>query len=258
MQTLTSARNPLLKEVRKAVLRGTPTGAGFCVAESLHLLDEALRSESEIQAVIVSETARAAVEGRSLQQRVLVLPEELFQTLAATEASQGVITLVRAPQWALHDILVPGCLAVVLDGIQDPGNAGAVIRSAEAFGATGVVFLKGTVSPFNPKAIRASAGSLFRVPVIAGVESEAAADALKRIKIKMYALMPKGDLALSACDLSKDCALIAGSEGHGVSEPLARFAEPVRIPTAAVESLNVALAAGIALYEARRQRGGGT
>ena len=258
MQTLTSARNPLLKEVRKAVLRGTITASGFCVAESLHLLEEALRSECEIQAVIVSEPARAAVEGRSIQERVLVLPDELFQTLAATETSQGVITLVRAPQWALHDVLVPGCITVILDGIQDPGNAGAVIRSAEAFGATGVVFLKGTVSPFNPKAIRASAGSLFRVPVIAGVDSEAAADALKRIKIKAYALMPKGAVELSACDLSKDCAVIAGSEGHGVSEPFARFAESVRIPTAAVESLNVALAAGIALYEARRQRGGGT
>ena len=258
MQTLTSSRNPLLKEVRKAVVRGTTTGGGFCVAESLHLLEEAVRSDCEIQAVIVAEAARAAVENRSTQLRILVLPDELFQTLVTTETSQGVITLVRAPQWALHDILVPGCLAVILDGIQDPGNAGAVIRSAEAFGATGVVFLKGAVSPFNPKAIRASAGSLFRVPVIAGVESEAAADALKRIKIKAYALMPKGAIDLSACDLRKDCAVIAGSEAHGVSEPFTRFATQVRIPTATVESLNVALAAGIALYEARRQRGGGT
>ena len=254
MQSLTSARNPLLKEVRKAVLRGTTTDSGFCVAEGLHLLNEALRSECEIQAVIVSETARAAVEEGPVPARVLTVPDQLFQTLASTESSQGVIALVRPPRWTLQDIFRPPALAVILDGVQDPGNAGAIVRSAEAFDATGVVFLKGTVSPFNPKAIRASAGSLFRAPLVAGVEPETILDALERNKMKVYALMPKGAVDLSACDLRRDCALIAGGEARGVSERLAEMATPVRIPAANVESLNVALATGIALYEARRQR----
>ena len=258
MQSLTSARNPLLKEVRKAVLNGTTTESGFCVAESLHLLDEALRGDCEIQAVIVSEGARAGVEDRSIRSRTLVVPEQLFQTLASTETSQGVIALVRPPRWTLQDIFRRPALAVILDGVQDPGNAGAIVRSVEAFGATGVVFLKGTVNPFNPKAIRASAGSLFRVPLVAAVEPGTILDAIERVKMKVYALMPKGAADLTACDLRRDCALIAGSEARGVGERLAEIAIPIRIPTAHVESLNVALAAGIALYEARRQRTGGT
>ena len=256
MQSLTSARNPLLKEVRKAVLHGTTTDSGFCVAESLHLLDEALRSDCEIQAVIVSEGARAAVEDRSVHTRILALPDQLFRTLASTENSQGVIALVRPPRWTLEDIFRLPVLAVILDGVQDPGNAGAIIRSAEAFDATGVVFLKGTVNPYNPKAIRASAGSLFRVPLAAGVEPPTILDALEKNKIEVYALMPKGAVDLGACDLRRDCALIAGSEARGVGERLARIAIPVRIPAVKVESLNVALATGIALYEARRQRTG--
>jgi TrmH family RNA methyltransferase len=257
MPTLTSARNPLLKEVRKAILRGTTTVDGFAVAESFHLLEEALRSDCEIGAMFAAESVKSAVErhvGGLKKIRVMVLPDELFRTISATEASQGVITLVRPPAWTLEQIFRGHSLAVILDGIQDPGNAGTIVRAAEAFGATGVVFLKGSVSPYNPKSLRASAGSIFRVPLVAAMEERLWMAAAEQRKLEMFALMPQAAVELGECNFSGKCAIIVGSEGRGVSERLRAKAAGVRIPTVGVESLNAALAAGFTLYAARKQR----
>lgn len=257
MPILTSARNPLIKEVRRAILKGTTTTDGLCVAESFHLLEEALRSDCRVEAIFASESVRTAVEThvRGLRQTsVFVLPDALFQSISATESSQGVMALVRPPQWTLDQLFRGQALVVILDGVQDPGNAGALIRAAEAFGATGLACVKGTVSPYNPKSIRASAGSIFRVPAVASIDERLLLTAIEQRKMEMYALMPKGVLELGECDLTRKCALIVGSEGHGVNERLRAKAIDVRIPTLRVESLNAAMAGGIALYQARKQR----
>jgi TrmH family RNA methyltransferase len=145
-----------------------------------------------------------------------------------------------------------------LDGLQDPGNTGAIVRAAEAFGATGAIFLKGTVSPYNPKAVRASAGSLFRLPVLHGMDAECARRALAENCVRLFAAVPahpSGSARLIGdADLTSGCALIIGNEARGVSPELRSVAEQVSIPTVGVESLNAAMAAGILLYEARRQR----
>ena len=257
MQVLTSPRNPLVKEVRKAILRGGLTDDGLCVAEGFHLLDEALRGDCEISSVFALESVRAAVEDRvkGLQAtRVIALPDELFHSISSTETSQGVIALVRPPAWTLDQLFRGQSLVMVLDGVQDPGNSGTIVRSAEAFGATGVVFLKGSVSPYNPKCLRASAGSAFRVPMVTGLEERLLLAALDERRIETYALAPDGALDISQCHFERCCALIVGNEGRGVSDALRSKATGVRIPTVAVESLNAAMAAGIALYVARQAR----
>jgi TrmH family RNA methyltransferase len=259
--TVSSAANPLLKEVRRAVARGSLTEGGWCVAESFHLLEEALRSGNQVRTVLAAESARAAVValGRRLAGvKVAVLPDALFAGIAATETSQGVMALVQPRQWTLEQLFHGSALVVVLDGVQDPGNAGAIVRAAEAFGGTGVLFLKGTASPHNPKTLRASAGSLFRVPYLHGIDPAAARAALEQNRIALFAAMPAASAAsarpLAATDLSGRCALIIGNEAHGVSAVWRAAAAPVSIPTVGVESLNAAMAAGILLYEARRQR----
>src|SRR6185436_4205545 len=132
------------------------------------LLDEAVRSRIEIHAVILAESA-GEIPGVG-DTRVVRVLDSLFQKLASTESPQGVLALVRLPVWTEEDLLKETRpLVVVLDGLQDPGNAGAILRTAEAFGATGAVFLKGKVSVSNPKCLRASAGSAFRVPVAAEI-----------------------------------------------------------------------------------------
>jgi RNA methyltransferase, TrmH family len=257
MPTLFSARNPLLKDVRKAIERGTVTDDGLAVAESFHLLEEALRSDCEIPAVFAAESVRSAVEShvRGLKKtRVNILPDDVFRGISATESSQGVMALVRPPGWRVEQLFRGHSLAVALDGVQDPGNAGAVVRAAEAFGATGVAFLKGSVSPYNPKCLRASAGSTFRVPVVAALEDQLFLAAAEQRKVALFALMPKGAANVGEVALNEKCAIIVGSEGRGVSERLRDKATPIRIPTVGVESLNAALAAGIALFVARKQR----
>lgn len=257
MQLVTSPRNPLLKEVRKAVLRGSLTEDGLCVAEGFHLLEEALRSDCAVPTIFAAESVSSAVNRHVVglkQTRVVTLPDELLDSVSGTETSQGVIALVRPPAWTLEQLFRGQSLVVVLDGIQDPGNAGTILRSAEAFGATGVALLKGSVNPYNSKCLRASAGSVFRVPLAAGLEEGLLLAGLKQRKIEIYALMPGGHLDVAQADFNKPSALIVGSEGRGVGERLHGQSTDVRIPTVGVESLNAALAAGIVLYEARRQR----
>ena len=177
--------------------------------------------------------------------RVVRVLDGLFNKLASTESPQGVLALVRMPAWIPADLMRGTPLAVVLDGVQDPGNAGAILRTAEAFGATGAVFLKGTVSPSNPKCLRASAGSAFRLPIVTEIPPG----------LKLYAANPRATRGVAEADFTAPCAIIIGAEGRGVGPELAARATGLKIPTTGVESLNAAVAAGILLYEARRQRG---
>ena len=258
VEFLTSNRNPLLKDIRRAIIRGSLTESGSAVAETFHLLEEALKSECQIEAVITAESVRKMVEthiGGLRNVRLIVVPDGLFEELSATETSQGVMALVRMPTWTIDQLLRGQALLVVLDGLQDPGNAGTIARTAEAFGASGVLFLKGTVSPFNAKTLRASAGSLFRVPFMAGLDTEIALAALKQRKIDLYAAMPKAAKRIDQVDFTRRAAIIVGSEGRGVSRILEHASTELAIPTTSVESLNAAVAAGVLLYEARRQRG---
>ena len=254
---LTSTKNPLLKDVRRAIGRGGLTSDGNCIAESIHLLEEAIRSKCVIETVIASESAYAAVVHRVEGLRgvyVVRVPDTLYEEISATESAQGVMALVKPPAWQFDQLLRGNPLLVILDGIQDPGNAGAILRAAEAFGATGVIFVKGSVNPYNPKAIRASAGSLFRVPLVAGLDARLVAATLSDHNVALYAAMPRADVSLTNTDLSQPCAVVIGSEGRGVSASIQDAAKGLRIPTSDVESLNAAVAAGILLDECWRQR----
>ncbi|MDR3700763.1 MAG: RNA methyltransferase [Candidatus Sulfopaludibacter sp.] len=260
-ETITSAANPLLKDVRRAIARGGLTEQGWCVAESFHLLEEALRSDCVVRMVLAADSVRSAAEAhvrRLPGVKVVVLPDSLMQSISGTETSQGVMALVQPPEWKLEQLFRGSSLVVVLDGLQDPGNAGAIVRVAEAFGATGALFLKGTVSPFNAKTLRASAGSLFRVPYLHGLDASLARAALQQNRVALYAAVPASNgapaRALSDVDLTAKCGLIIGNEARGVSGDLRSAALDLSIPTVGVESLNAAVAAGIILYEARRQR----
>lgn len=254
---IASIRNPLVREIRRALAKGTLTEDGCAVAETFHLLEEALRSDCEVPAVLAAESVRGAVERhiRNLQGiRFAVLSDDVFAALGSTETSQGVIALVR-PRQATFDHLLRGrTLLVVLDGVQDPGNAGTIVRSAEAFGATGALFLKGSVSPYNAKTLRASAGSLFRLPAVSGMAADLARAALMQARLDIYTAMPDAARQLQDVDFRRKCAIVVGSEGQGVSPMMRGIAGDITIPTSGVESLNAAVAASIILYEANRQR----
>ena len=256
-EAVTSPANPLLKEIRRAIARGARTSDGFCVAETFHLLEEALGSGCDISAALAAESVQSTVEAllrKRPETRLVVLADALFRSLSDTEAAQGVMALVRPPEWELERLFTGQPLVVVLDGVQDPGNAGAIVRTTEAFGATGLMFLKGSVSPYNPKAVRASAGSIFRVPLVTGLDAATARAALEGHGLDVYAAAPSASKGLDEAGLTRGCAFVIGSEGRGVSPEWSAGASGLRIPTRGVESLNAAAAAAILLYEARRQR----
>lgn len=262
-ELVTSPANPLLKDVRKAISRGGLTSSGWCVAETFHLLVEALRSNCRVRAVIAGEGVRAMVETHLESHdvswnniRMAIVPDKLLDA-----ASQGVVALVEPPEWTVEQTLCSrtlalGALVLIVDGVQDPGNLGTILRSAEAFGASGVMMLKGTVSPFNAKAVRASAGSVFRVPWVQGLDERTAIDGVRGSGADLYAAVPNGGQSAYDADLGRPCAMVIGSEGHGVSAAMRDAARALSIPTIGVESLNAAVSAAVLLYEARRQRNG--
>ena len=183
-----------------------------------------------------------------------------FSTSAlATETPQPIAALVQPPQWSWEQLLVQGQkktpLILVLAGLQDPGNLGSILRSAEAFGATGIVALTGTVSAWNPKAVRASAGSVFRVPLIA-TSVEECIPRLHRAEATIFATGSRAAKEAHQANLAGPVALIIGNEGNGVPGALgARADVTITIPCPGpVESLNAAVAASVLLYEAARQR----
>ncbi len=227
---IASAQNPLLKRIRRALERGELTEDGLCVLEGRHLAEEARRSPVEIE--------RTLEEGRD------VSPEAL-RRIATTETSPGVLTLVRLRRWLSGDLTRHPALCVVLDGVQDPGNAGTIARSAEAFGATGLLFRPGSVSPYHSKVMRAAAGSLLRLPFVQGGELPA---------VTLYAADAHRGEDIRRVDFRQPCAIVVGSEARGISAEVAAVAVPIRIPTRKVESLNAAMAATLILWEAWRVR----
>ena len=254
---ITSPKNSLLQAVRRAASRGVPGKEGWIVAEGPHLLDEALRGAWPIHSIVA--TASASEKWAALiyqsQAPTTLVDDHAFAATASTETAQGILLLLypRVCQWA--DLLGGERLVVVLDELQDPGNAGAIIRSAEAFGAGGVVLSKGSVQIANGKLIRAAAGSLFRLPVLSGVPAAGAIAEFAAAQFSVYGLAAGARQSIAAADLRRPCAIFVGNEGAGLSAPVLAAAQLLSIPTRGVESLNAAIACSIALYEARRQRG---
>src|SRR5580704_10948342 len=172
LRRIEGRHNPLLKQLRQAFSRAQRTAEGDCAIEGLRMIEEAIRSGLRFRAVFFRESAQDRAE-RLLPQigaqvETLLLPDKLFDTLVPSESPQGVAALVRLKEFSLDDVterLQVGPI-VVLAGLQDPGNLGTILRSSEAFGSAGIVLGEGTVSPFNSKVVRASAGSVFRLPVI--------------------------------------------------------------------------------------------
>jgi TrmH family RNA methyltransferase len=260
LRPVSSRQNALLKELRRAFARAEPTDDGYIAAEGVHLLEEAIRSGLQVKAVLFSESARNRAQ-RLLPQlaadvETLVVADDVFSSAVTTETPQGVAALVKLKSHSLEEVTRAGdWLAVFCVGVQDPGNLGTVIRSAEAFGASCVLLGEGTVSPFNSKVVRAAAGSLFRVPVFR-TDFASAREQLHAAGAKLLATSSHHGTALSEAKLGGKLVVVIGSEGAGLSRELLRqMDEVVTIPhSPKVESLNAAMAASVVLYEAARQR----
>jgi TrmH family RNA methyltransferase len=260
LKRVTSRQNSRVKALRQAFHDATPNHAGEVAIEGLHLLEEAIRSGLRLQSVFLSESAlpraHKLLPQLSVHTEALLLPDDAFSSAVPTETPQGIAALVKIRQFALENLLQPEpALVVIAAGLQDPGNLGTIARSAEAFGATGVLFGERTVSPWNWKALRASAGSLFRLPGLK-IELSKAVTEIKNRGVRLLATSSHKGTLISQTDLSVPVALIVGNEGAGLPrDVLAQADEVVAIPhSRKVESLNAGIAASVILYEAARQR----
>ncbi|HEX5484004.1 MAG TPA: RNA methyltransferase [Terriglobia bacterium] len=270
IREITSRANPLLKVFRGALATGV-TREGWLAAEGPLLLEEALKSGSTgrgrisasgaVRSVIVARGAAdkfaGLLESLPADTELTQVPDSLFQTLAQTASPQGIAALVEVQPPEFDAVIrQANVLMAVICGLQDPGNLGTILRAAEAFGADAVITLKSTVSPFNPKVVRACGGAIFRLPLFIGIEAGRLLARLHEKKIQIIAMDRRSPPPLSAADLRGSLAFLIGNEAAGLPGKMIQSADlTLSIPIRpGVDSINAAMAAGIFLYEAARQR----
>lgn len=263
IRSITSRDNSLLRLAR-AVRDGKD--ADYVFIEGLRLCEEALRSSLEIEAVIASEELlgkeRAAVAIEELSReshRTASVSEKLLESISYTKTPQGIVVLARRPESSeerLSARIDANSLLVVLHQINNPVNVGAILRTAEAAGAGGVITTRNTSDPFSPKSLRGAMGSAFRLPIWSGPTYDEMIEWGRARGIATICADADAPLAHTDFDWTRAVALVLGPESTGfTADEMESATQIVRIPMhGAVESLNVSVAAGILLFEAARQR----
>lgn len=268
VREIASPTNALLKVFRRALADGV-TREGWLAVEGPHLVEEALaagesaaRGSVIVQSVLVARGVapkfRPLLERLPKHAEVTEVPDQLFDSVAQTETPQGIAALVELPPPNIDAAFAgPGALILVACGLQDPGNLGTMARSAQALGGSALVTLPATVSPFNPKAVRSSAGAIFRLPVFRNVELAALVEHAESAGVALMAADRHAPAVVADVDLGGPVAFLIGQEAAGLPEEIAcQAVARVRVPIrAGTDSLNAATAASILLYEAARQRG---
>jgi TrmH family RNA methyltransferase len=265
IREVTSSNNALVKAFRRALADGV-TREGWLAVEGPRSVEEALKAYGSGSAVTIHSVLVSRSGAERFKSMLALLPhaaeiaqvaDRLFQNAAQTETPQGIAALVELPQPDFEEILARrNLLLLVACGLQDPGNLGTIMRSAEALGSTALVTLRATVSPFNPKTIRSCAGSVFRLPVFPGQDPGALFERLRAARVTIIATEGQSPSALAQADLRGPLALLVGNEASGLAEEIAaqatlRLSIPIRPGT---DSVNVAAATAIFLYEVARQR----
>ncbi len=235
---------------------------GACVLEGPDLIDAALESGIEVEALYIEDRALTSAAcsasiARAQEHGVAIfsLPEGTLFKVADTKSPQPVLATAKMRVAGLADIPTDRAI-LVLDNIRDPGNAGTMVRSADAAGVGGVLFTGDCVDPFNPKTLRSSAGSVFHLPIVVGLELSDAVSALRQRGIASYATVVRDAQDFRAVDLSGGCAIVIGNESSGLSpEAVALCDGAITITMAGkAESLNAGVAASLILFEALHQR----
>ena len=260
---ITSRDNSLLRQARAA---RDAKDEELIFIEGLRLCEEAQRSNLEIEAVIVSEellrkerAAHAIADLSRVSKRTASVSEKLLESISYTKTPQGIVVLAQRPDSSEDRVnarLTANSLLVVLHQINNPVNVGAILRTAEAAGATAVITTRNTSDPFSPKSLRGAMGSAFRLPIWSGPSYDEAIEWCRAHDIATVCADVEGDTAYTEFDWTKANALLLGPESTGfTAEELMLADQKVRIPMkGSAESLNVSVAAGILLFEAARQR----
>jgi TrmH family RNA methyltransferase len=276
VEKITSRQNPLVKRFRRVRVTGE---RHHVFLEGVRLIEDALGAGAHFESLAYSSEIESTERGLALLDALQKVPcrgaqvtRQVMQAIADTESPQGIVAIATRPYYDLEEVFNQSPqLIIIADRLQDPGNLGTIIRTAEAAGATALITTHDTVDPFNQKSLRASMGSAFRLPVVTNAQPLDIFSICRNRKMKIIASGParernapaiedtdriKPVLAHTQVDLTMPVALILGREASGLADDLRSNVDGfVYIPMAGkIESLNVAAAAAVLLYEAARQR----
>ena len=253
---ITSKENPIYKLIKALSQKKVRARSGLFLMEGTRLLEEANNRGVKIKYLVVNETAENVTKINQDCQ-VLRLPNHLFKKVSDTISPQGIIAVAEQIEISLADIILgANPLVVVINGLQDPGNLGTIIRTSAAAGATAVLLTGGTVDLYNPKVVRSTMGSLFQVPIVNGLDDDEAVKWLEGNSINIMVADLDSEEYYYSVDLKKSLALVIGNENRGPKDIWRMAAyKKIKIPILGfTESLNASVAAGIILYDAVRQR----
>ena len=259
---ISSPDNRKYRDWQKLLKKKYRDRTGSFLVEETNAISEAVINGADIESFIVrdGDWCNMPDEANEIMHRVpgFTLSAKLFDDLCSTENSRGIMAVIRKRNYSISDFSKGGRSSniLVLDRLQDPGNTGTVIRTADGAGLGGIIVMKGTCDIYSPKVVRASAGSIFRVPFIFVEDNNQLFGILKDAGKSLAVTCFEGAQDYGLCDLSHDTAITIGNEGGGVSQELISKADKkVKIPMYGnIDSLNASVAAGIIMYESERQR----
>lgn len=252
MREITSKDNRIYKTCEQLLLKKYRDRLGRYIIEGENLLGEAVKNGAEIETVLLRRGCDKLPSG--LADKAFMLDERLFDKLAQTETSQGIMAIVAKPTADKADFIGKSGNFIVLDRLQDPGNIGTILRTADAAGYTLAVAMKGTADIFSPKTVRAATGSLFRMPVVFMDSNSELVEFTRAAGKKLTATCFDTQCYYFDVDLTDNIALVIGNEGNGISSEIIESSDiKIKIPMHGnIESLNASVAAGILMYEAVR------
>lgn len=274
MERISSRQNAIVKRFRDLARASRSVAAGGHSAEVLldgeHLVQEALACDIRVEIAAFSDRslandasplARLAEDVEKRGGRVITVTGQVLAAMSPVQHPSGVVAIAKARPADIRVVMATVTdlpLVLVLAGLQDPGNVGAIVRTAAAFGASGVVAIEGSANPFSWKALRGAMGGTFRLPIAARGTLADVVESAHELGVRLVAAVPRGGTPLPRLDLREPTAIVLGGEGAGIPPvTMAALDEMVTIPMhPPVESLNVAIAAALILYEATRQRRG--
>ncbi len=257
MREITSKNNQIYRLFQKLTVKKYRDRFGLYLIEGENLIEEALKNKIDVEHILVRSGEEQIIQPYMNLDKVFITDKKLFADIAQTKTSQGIVASVRKPELSLEDFLKRKSSGnfVVLDRLQDPGNIGTIIRTADAAGYSLVIAMKGTGDVFSPKVARAAAGSLFRMPIVTADSPKELARLVKDTGKKLAASCLDGNTFYYEEDLKSNIALIVGNEGNGICDELISAADlKIKIPMCGnIESLNASVAAAIIMYEAVRK-----
>lgn len=264
MKKISSFSNSIIKEVKGLYKKKERWNKELFLIEGVKVVEEYIKLDMEPIYILFSENLFSINGGKELfniikryDERLIKLPNKLLKEISDTENPQGILAVINFNVSKMEELLKKrDRFIVILDELQDPGNVGTIIRTADAFGANGVVLTSNCVDIYNPKVVRSTMGSLFHIPIAYVEDKLCLIESLKKEDIKIYAASLESARSIYNVDFKRDFAVVIGNESRGVSQEVLDLVDAsIKIPIiGGAESLNAAIASSIIMYETVRQR----